>query len=63
MMSGILVALVFPMVIMPMLGVDKARWIGVMSILAIISLPLVLLEYYVARVLYGSSIGSKLLRE
>ena len=46
MMSGILVALVFPMVIMPMLGVDKARWIGVMSILAIISLPLVLLEYY-----------------
>ena len=46
MMSGILVALVFPMVIMPMLGVDKAKWIGVMSILSIISLPLVLLEYY-----------------
>lgn len=46
MMSGILVALIFPMVIMPMLGVDKAKWIAVMSILAIISLPLVLLEYY-----------------
>ena len=46
MMSGILVALIFPMVIMPMLGVDKAKWITVMSILAIISLPLVLLEYY-----------------
>ena len=46
MMSGILVALVFPMVVMPMLGVDKAKWITVMSILSIISLPLVLLEYY-----------------
>ena len=46
MMSGILVALIFPMVIMPMLGVDKSKWVGVMSILAIISLPLILLEYY-----------------
>ena len=46
MMSGILVALVFPMVIMPMLGIDKAKWILTMSILAIIALPLTLLEYY-----------------
>ena len=40
MMSGILVALIFPMVIMPMLGVDKGKWIHTMSILSIISLPL-----------------------
>ena len=46
MMSGILVALVFPMVIMPMLGIDKTKWILTMSILAIIALPLTLLEYY-----------------
>jgi GPH family glycoside/pentoside/hexuronide:cation symporter len=46
MMSGILVALIFPMVIMPMLGVDKGKWILTMSILSIISLPLILLEYY-----------------
>ena len=46
MMSGILVALIFPMVIMPMLGVDKAKWIVVMGILSIITLPLILLEYY-----------------
>ena len=46
MMSGILVALVFPMVIMPMLGVDKAKWIMVMTVLSIITLPLILLEYY-----------------
>ena len=46
MMSGILVALIFPMVIMPMLGIDKVKWILTMSILAIIALPLTLLEYY-----------------
>lgn len=46
MMSGILVALVFPMVIMPMLGVDKAKWIVTMSILSILALPLILLEYF-----------------
>lgn len=46
MMSGILVALIFPMVIMPMLGVDKEKWIVVMSALSIITLPLILLEYY-----------------
>ena len=46
MMSGILVALIFPMVIMPALGVDKAKWIIVMGILSALTLPLVLLEYY-----------------
>lgn len=46
MMSGILVALVFPMVIMPMLGVDKSKWVMLMSILSILALPLTLLEYY-----------------
>ena len=46
MMSGILVALVFPMVIMPMLGVDKEKWIFTMSLLSILAFPLVLLEYY-----------------
>ena len=46
MMSGILVALVFPMVVMPQLGVDKGRWIAVMSVLSLLALPLTLLEYY-----------------
>lgn len=46
MMSGILVALVFPMVIMPMIGVDKGKWITLMSILSVLALPLTLLEYY-----------------
>lgn len=46
MMSGIVVALIFPMVIMPALGVDKSLWIIVMGVLSGIALPLTLLEYY-----------------
>lgn len=46
MMSGILVALVFPMVIMPMIGVNQGKWITLMSALSILALPLTLLEYY-----------------
>ena len=46
MMSGILVALVFPMVIMPMIGVDQEKWITLMSALSVLALPLTLLEYY-----------------
>ncbi len=46
MMSGILVALVFPMIIMPILGVDKSLWIAVMCVLSALALPLTLLEYY-----------------
>ncbi|MGN1249340.1 MAG: MFS transporter, partial [Candidatus Spyradocola sp.] len=46
MMGGILVALVFPMVIMPSIGVDKGKWIALMSVLSILALPLTLLEYY-----------------
>lgn len=46
MMSGILVALIFPMLIMPALGVDASKWILVMSILSALAFPLTLLEYY-----------------
>ena len=46
MMTGILVALVFPMVIMPAIGVDKSKWITLMSILSILALPLTLIEYF-----------------
>lgn len=46
MMSGIVVALVFPMAIMPALGTSKTLWMVVMSVLSCITLPLVFLEYY-----------------
>lgn len=40
MMTGILVALIFPMLIMPAVGVDKGRWVLLMSTLSILALPL-----------------------
>lgn len=46
MMSGILVALIFPMAIRPLMGVLQINWIVVMGILSAIALPLTLLEYY-----------------
>lgn len=46
MMCGIVVALVFPMVVMPMVGVDKGKWITLMCVLSVISLPMILLEYF-----------------
>ena len=46
MITGILVAMIFPMVIMPMIGVDRSKWISLMSVLSLLALPLTLLEYY-----------------
>lgn len=47
--AGIIVALIFPMIVMPMIGVDKSKWIILMSVLSIIALPLICMEYYFTR--------------
>ena len=57
MMSGILVALVFPMAIMPMIGADKSKWIVLMCILSIIALPLTLLEYFFTKERITEEVG------
>lgn len=44
--SGIIVALIFPMLILPSLGVDPKKWISVMAIISILAFPLTLIEYY-----------------
>ena len=46
MVTGIICALVFPMVVSPWWGVDKSRWLLLMSILSTIALPTTLVEYY-----------------
>ena len=46
MVTGILAALIFPMAILPMIGSIKELWMGVMSIICVVMLPLILLEYY-----------------
>lgn len=46
MVSGIIVALVFPMVILPRLGANQAAWLTAVSVIAILALPLTLIEYF-----------------
>lgn len=46
MLPGTVIALIFPAIIMPMLGADYDKWVLVMSILAVLALPFTLLEYY-----------------
>lgn len=46
MLPGTVVALLFPAVIMPMLGADYDKWVLVMSILAVLALPFTIIEYY-----------------
>ena len=58
-MSGIVVALIFPMVVMPIIGVDKSKWITLMSVLSILALPLTLFEYYFTKERVTEELGSK----
>jgi GPH family glycoside/pentoside/hexuronide:cation symporter len=46
MISGMVVALIFPMVIMPMIGVDQSKWILVMGVVSALVLPLTIIEYF-----------------
>ncbi len=46
MITGIIVALLFPFLIRPLLGVDKDKWLMMACILSITALPFTLLEYY-----------------
>lgn len=47
--TGIIVALFFPMLVMPAIGVNKSAWITVMTVVSVIALPLTLMEYYFTR--------------
>lgn len=46
MVTGIIAALVVPMILLPMMGTSKQMWIGVMSIISVICFPLIMLEYF-----------------
>lgn len=57
MVSGIIVALVFPTVILPMMGANQNTWLTVMSIIAILALPLTLLEYFFTKERISEEVG------
>ena len=46
MLPGLVVSLVFPAILMPMLGADYDKWVTAMSILAVLALPLTVIVYY-----------------
>lgn len=46
MIPGTIVSILFPALILPAVGVDQGKWIKVMSILSILMLPAILMEYY-----------------
>ena len=49
MVPGALVAFVMPTFVLPYIGIDQSRWMLVMSILSILALPAVMMEYYFTR--------------
>ena len=49
MIPGALVAFVMPSFVLPYIGIDQSKWMLVMSILSILALPAVLMEYYFTR--------------
>lgn len=57
MISGIIVALIFPMVILPKLGANQSAWLSVMSAIAILALPLTLLEYFYTKERITEEVG------
>lgn len=49
MIPGVIVSMLFPVFILPIIGVDQGKWITVMGIISILALPAVILEYYFTR--------------
>lgn len=43
---GMFVSMIFPMVILPYMGVDQGRWLMVVTIFSLISFPAIMMEYY-----------------
>ena len=43
---GTIVSILFPALILPAIGVNQGKWISAMSVLSILMLPAILLEYY-----------------
>jgi GPH family glycoside/pentoside/hexuronide:cation symporter len=46
---GMLISVLFPMLLLPYIGVDQNRWIIVMSVIAFLTIPSTLIQYYFTR--------------
>lgn len=57
MVTGIIGALLGPMVLLPMMGTSKTMWMSAMSIISILSFPLIILEYYYTKERVTEEVG------
>jgi GPH family glycoside/pentoside/hexuronide:cation symporter len=46
---GMLVAVLFPMLVLPAIGVDQSKWIMVMAVIGLLCIPATLIQYYYSR--------------
>ena len=49
MIPGTVVAIIFPSLILPLIGMNKGSWITLMAVISILALPLIMLEYFYTR--------------
>lgn len=49
MAAGSLIAILFPCIVVPMIGVDRNAWMRVMLTVAVVSFPMILVEYFFTR--------------
>lgn len=49
MLAGSLVAILFPCVVVPVIGINRGAWLGVMLTIAAAAFPLILVEYFFTR--------------
>jgi GPH family glycoside/pentoside/hexuronide:cation symporter len=49
MVPGMLVAMLFPMVVLPAIGVDQSKWLFVMTIVSLLCIPATLIQYFFTR--------------
>ena len=49
MAAGSLIAILFPCIVVPMIGVDRSAWMRVMLAVAVVSFPMILVEYFFTR--------------
>ncbi len=59
MLSGMIVAVLFPTFIVPGIGIVRGRWIAVMTFIALAALPFILMEYYFTRERVTENSGKK----
>lgn len=59
MVTGIIAALLVPMLLLPMIGTSKTLWMTAMSTISILSMPLILLEYYFTKERVTEELGAQ----